>query len=79
MSIYDAPNQEVVRPDGSAPWEEGSGGSEHPAPEPQALEEPTDLDELSKDELLELARERGIKPANAAMSKDELRQAVEAG
>jgi hypothetical protein len=27
MSLYDAPNQQVVRPDGSAPWEEGEGGS----------------------------------------------------
>lgn len=26
---YDAPNQQVVRPDGSAPWDEGSGGSVH--------------------------------------------------
>ena len=24
---YDAPNQQVVRPDHSAPWEEGTGGS----------------------------------------------------
>jgi hypothetical protein len=28
--ILDAPNQQVVRPDESAPWEEGEGGSEHP-------------------------------------------------
>jgi hypothetical protein len=28
----DAPNQQVVRPDESGPWEEGSGGSENPAP-----------------------------------------------
>ena len=27
MSTYDAPNQQVVRADGSAPWEEGNGGS----------------------------------------------------
>lgn len=24
---YDAPNQQVVRADGSGPWDEGSGGS----------------------------------------------------
>jgi len=24
---WDAPNQQVVRADGSAPWEEGEGGS----------------------------------------------------
>jgi len=27
MSTYDAPNQQVVRPDGSAPWDEGDGGT----------------------------------------------------
>jgi hypothetical protein len=28
-AMYDAPNQQVVRPDGSAPWDEGKGGSTH--------------------------------------------------
>jgi hypothetical protein len=37
-----------------------------------------DLDEMTKAELLELARERGISPANAAMSKDELRESIQA-
>ena len=27
---YDAPNQQVVRPDGSAPWDEGTGGGAAP-------------------------------------------------
>jgi hypothetical protein len=27
---YDAPNQQVVRADGSAPWEEGTGGQAVP-------------------------------------------------
>lgn len=31
---YDAPNQQVVRPDGSGPADEGTGGST-PDPEPQ--------------------------------------------
>lgn len=38
---YDAPNQQVVRPDGSAPWDEGSGGSKEavaPTPEPKRRE-----------------------------------------
>lgn len=34
MSTYDAPNQQVVRADGSAPWEEGDGGSTPATPEP---------------------------------------------
>lgn len=25
--LMDAPNQQAVRPDGSAPWDEGTGGS----------------------------------------------------
>jgi hypothetical protein len=36
MSTYDAPNQQVVRADGSAPWEEGNGGSSNtPTPGPR--------------------------------------------
>jgi hypothetical protein len=34
MSLYDAPNQQVVRADGSGPWEEGNGGSGGQAPAP---------------------------------------------
>jgi hypothetical protein len=30
--LYDAPNQQVVRADGSAPWDEGDGGSTAAAP-----------------------------------------------
>jgi hypothetical protein len=36
------------------------------------------LDEMTKAELLEFAREREISPANAAMSKDELRESIDA-
>lgn len=31
-TVWDAPNQQVVRPDESPPWEEGDGGSENPEP-----------------------------------------------
>ena len=37
----------------------------------------TDLDEMTKEELLEFARERGISPANAAMSKAEIRESID--
>jgi hypothetical protein len=43
---YDAPNQQVVRADGSAPWDEGTGGGEPPPeapveqPPPEAPVEP---------------------------------------
>ena len=72
--LYDAPNQEVVRPDGSPPWEEGEGGSEVlPGPSGEA----DDLDAMTKDELLALADERGVEvPASA--TKAEIREAIEA-
>jgi hypothetical protein len=35
------------------------------------------LDEMTKEELLELARARGVSPANAAMTKEELKEALE--
>ena len=38
----------------------------------------SDLDEMSKDELLELAQAQGISPANKNMSKDELSASIEA-
>jgi len=43
----------------------------------EAKGETTDLDSLTKDELLELAQERGVSPANASMTKDELKAALE--
>lgn len=30
----DAPNQQAVRADGSAPWDEGHGGGKAPKPKP---------------------------------------------
>lgn len=69
--LWSAPNQQVVRPDQSAPWDEGTGGSTAPEPEPQGL------DAMTKAELLEHAKELGVTPANAAMSKDELRTAID--
>lgn len=45
--------------------------------EESATDEADDLTDLTKAELLDLAKERGISPANAAMSKDELREALE--
>lgn len=82
MSQLDAPNQQAVRPDGSAPWEEGEGGSgagARPAPAPEATASgELDLDAMTKDELLELAQSLGVSPANASMTKDEIRAGVDA-
>jgi hypothetical protein len=38
-AMYDAPNQQVVRPDGSAPWDEGKGGSKQKAAKKEAKKE----------------------------------------
>jgi len=38
----------------------------------------TSLDEMTKEELLDYARARGISPANAAMSKQEIRDSIDA-
>ena len=83
--LLDAPNQQVVRPDGSAPWEEGAGGSGEAVAEPKAEEGEApalvtaDYESMTKDELIALAQSRGISPANAAMSKAELIAALDAG
>lgn len=54
---------------------ESVGGLTRLAPEPaESTIAPVSVDywALTKGELIELARERGVKPANHAMSKDEL-------
>ena len=64
---WDAPNQQVVRADESAPWDEGTGGApDEPAPVATVAGPPpaADLDAMTKAELLELARELGVSPAN---------------
>lgn len=71
MTEWDAPNQQVVRGDQSAPWDEGSGGSGEAAGEKT-------LDQMTKAELLEQAAARGV-AANETMTKDEIRAAIEAG
>jgi hypothetical protein len=44
---------------------------------PEAAAE-DDLDSMTKQQLLDYAQELGVYPANAAMTKDELRAGVEA-
>lgn len=38
---YDAPNQQVVRADGSAPWDEGKGGGKAKKPAAKTPEKAT--------------------------------------
>jgi hypothetical protein len=76
---YDAPNQEVVGQ--SPPWVEGEGGqprAEEAQPETEPETGTTDLDDMTKDELLAEAQRLGVSPANASMTKDEIRAAIDA-
>lgn len=70
-ATYDAPNQQVVRADGSGPADEGTGGSGGEEVQP------TGLDAMTKAELLEHAKELGVSPANNDMTKEELRAAID--
>jgi hypothetical protein len=70
-TVWDAPNQQTVREDESAPWEEGSGGS------PGTEVEPQGLDAMTKAQLLDYAKAKGISPANNDMTKEELRAAID--
>jgi hypothetical protein len=70
-TLWDAPNQQVVRADGAPPWEEGEGGSAGDVV-------PSGPEEMTKAQLLEYAQQLGVSPANNAMSKEELLTAVQA-
>jgi hypothetical protein len=73
---YDAPNQEAVGV--APPWEEGDGGGGAP-PDPPPENGGADLDAMTKDQLLAEAQSRGLSPANAGMTKDELRAVIDKG
>jgi hypothetical protein len=75
MSVYNAPNQQVVREDGSGPGLVAEGLPEAKAA--TVAEEP-DLASMTKAELLAYAQELGVSPANNDMTKDELRAGIEA-
>jgi hypothetical protein len=74
--MWDAPNQQVVRSDQSAPWEEGTGGTPDEA-QPTGDEEPT-LDEMTKAQLLNHAGRHDIE-VDDTMTKAEIREAIDAG
>ena len=86
-TIWDAPNQQVVREDESPPWEEGAGGGGNPDPQKKARKTDDDdadsgsgseLEQMTKAEVLDRARTLGVTPANNDMTKAELIAAVEA-
>ena len=72
----DDPNREAV---GLEPaWAEGSGGSDTSGGGgPATRASGDDLDEMTKEQLLEHAQSLGVKPANAGMTKEELREGID--
>jgi hypothetical protein len=75
-TLWDAPNQQVVRPDQSAPWDEGTGGSENASPKAvDESNEPT-LDEMTKNQLLAYADDHGI-DVDQSSSKADIRTAID--
>jgi hypothetical protein len=74
VTRLDAPNQQVVRADGS----EGTGGSAAEAQPTRTGAARPDLDEMTKEDLLDYAQELGVTPANKNMTKEELRAGVDA-
>jgi hypothetical protein len=86
VTVWDAANQQVVREDQSAPWDEGAGGPPGPTAEELAEQqlvaqeeqaEAEDLDALTKDELIAKAQAMGVSPAHQGMTKAELIEAME--
>ena len=82
--MYDAPNQQAVGLD--PPWVEGTGGEPGdveaaPTATEEAATEPSsssDLDGMTKVDLLALAKERNVSPANNDMTKQELIDGIRA-
>ena len=85
MSVFDDPNREAV---GLEPaWVEGTGGTPgEVTPQTAAGDDSTtdtsggkdQLDSMTKAELLDLAKERGVSPANNDMTKQELIDGIRA-
>jgi hypothetical protein len=79
-TVFDDPNREAVGLDPA--WVEGTGGTPDEVT-PVEADEPadgggSDLDQMTKDQLLEHAQQLGVSPANASMTKDELRAGIDA-
>lgn len=73
-TVWDDPNRQVLGLDPA--WVEGTGGGEEATPK-RTGSRPTELDDMTKEDLLEYAQELGVTPANKNMTKDELRSGVD--
>jgi hypothetical protein len=77
VSVYDAPNQQVVRGDGSGPGaSEVSVSGEPPAPAAAGDEGPGA--DATKQELLDYAAAHGL-DVDEDMTKAEIREVIDAG
>lgn len=74
--LWDAPNQQVVRADQSAPWEEGTGGGEDPGATPKTQADENPLDGLTKAQLLEHGQSLGL-DVDDTQTKAEIKAAIE--
>jgi hypothetical protein len=76
-TVWDWANQQVVKggegPGINTPPQGETKPSEAAEPDAEPVDE---LDEMTKDDLLAMAQDLGISPANASMNKDELNQAI---
>jgi hypothetical protein len=72
---WDAPNQQVVRDDASAPWDEGTGGSTEEPTGDSSNGEPT-LDSMTKAQLLEHAQGLGL-DVDESMTKADIKAEIE--
>jgi hypothetical protein len=82
VSVFDDPNREAV---GLEPaWVEGTGGAAgevtptDDGPSADTSGGRDQLDSMTKAELLDLAKERGVSPANNDMTKQELIDGIRA-
>jgi hypothetical protein len=78
MSVFDDPNREAV---GLEPaWVEGTGGTPGEVTPTDATADTSggtdELDQMTKADLLQLAKDRDISPANNDMTKQELIDAI---
>jgi hypothetical protein len=77
--IWSNPNQQVVREDQSGPGIEDPGHSGEGGPGEAAAEGGSDdFESWTKVDLLALAKERGVSPANNDMTKQELIDGIRA-
>ena len=70
-TLWDAPNQQVVREDESPPWEEGMGGGGNPDPQTGGL------DSMTKPELLDHAHGLGLDDVSDSDTKAEIRKRID--